>query len=129
MVISHCAVLTDSRAYVSASLNFFSKETKVKRRKLDVEERRLLLDEKAQIVQMVTVGVYTPRTARRKIKEIDWRMKPPALETMPDPETPGRSPSGSHNRHQTQSLSLDRRSISWDIEDPDKSLDNDDKEA
>ena len=119
----------DSRAYLSASSNFFSEESEVKRRKLDVEERRLLLDEKAQVVQMVTVGVYTPRTARRKIEEIDRRMKPSALETTPDPQTLGQSPSGSYNRYRTRSLSLDRHSISWDIEDPNKSLDNDDEEA
>jgi hypothetical protein len=118
-----------SRAYLSASSNFFSEESEVKRCKLDVEEHRLLLDEKAQVVQMVTVSVYTPRTAQRKIEEIDQCMKPSALKTTPDPQTPGQSPSGSYNQYWTRSLSLDRHSISWGIEDPDKSLDDDDEEA
>lgn len=121
----------DSRAYISASSNFFSGESEAKRRRLEVEERRLSLDEKAQVVQMVSVGVYTPRTARRKIEEIDQRMKPPAPETETVPSSQmwlSRSPLGSRGEHGTRSPSLDRRSVSWDIEDPEKLLDDGEEE-
>jgi len=110
---------TYHRAYISASSNYFSGESEVKCRRLDVEERRILLDEKAQILNMVTLGVYTPRTARRKIEEIDWCMKFPALVTTPSPHITGQSPSGFHGRHGSCSPSMDRQSSPWDVEDMD----------
>ena len=67
----------NNRAYISASSNYFSGEGEVKRRRLDIEERRLLLDEKEQVIRMVNIGVYTPQTARDKIEEIDQRMRLP----------------------------------------------------
>lgn len=121
MDLSCRAVLINHRAYISASLNFFSGENEVKRRHLEVEECRLSLDEKAQIVQMINVGIYSPRTARRKIEEIDQRVNPPVLEPVPDSPTLGRPPSGSSGQCQARhrSPSLGRHSAPWDSEDPD----------
>ena len=115
---------TYDRVYISASSNFFTGESEVKRRRLEVEERRISLDEKAQILNMVTIGVYTPRTARRKIEEIDQRMKLPALVATPSPQITGQSPSGSHGRYATRSPSMGRDSSPWDIEDTDELLDD-----
>ena len=114
----------NNRAYISASSNYFSGEGEVKRRRLDIEERRLLLDEKEQVIRMVNIGVYTPQTARDKIEEIDQRMRLPALETTHGSQMQGQSPLGSHGRYQTRSPSPGHHSPSWDIEDPDKSLDD-----
>jgi len=108
---------THDRAYISASSNFFSGESEVKRRRLDVEECRVTLDEKAQILNMVTVGVYSPRTARYKIDEIDERMKLPALAITPNPQIAGQPPSGPHGTH---GPSMVRHSSPWDIEDLDQ---------
>ena len=118
----------NNRAYISASSNFFSGESEVKRRRLEVEERRLLLDEKAQVIQMVNVGVYTPRTARRRIDEIDQRMKRSTFEISPtlSSRTLSRSSSGSHSQRRMQSPSLDHHSISWDADNLEQLFDDDD---
>lgn len=95
-----------------------------------MEERRVSLDEKAQVMEMVKAGIYTPRTARRLIEKIDKRARPPTLHCGDAYNSLMRiqSPSGSHSRSQTRSPSPDRRSLSWDIEDPDHRLDEIDKE-
>lgn len=109
------------RAYISASTKFFSGESEVKRRKLDVDERRLSLEEKAQVLNMVNIGIYTPRTARRKIEEIDQRPSLSARTT----QVSGQSPAGSDGRHQTPSPLTGRRSPPWSIEETDGLLDYD----
>ena len=64
-----------------------------------MEERRVSLEEKAQVMEMVKVGIYTPRTARHRIEKIDHSI-------------------GSQHQHQVHSPSVDGRSSPWDIEDP-----------
>lgn len=108
-------MLTNYRAFTSAYAHYFSEESDVKRRRLEVEERRLLLEEKAQVMDMVKVGIYTPRSARQRIKEIDERVKPPTTNY-------GEPRVQSQGRFQTLSPSPDRCSPPWDIEDPDRSL-------
>jgi len=67
---------------------------------------------------MVTAGVYTPRTARCKIEEIDKRMKLPALEITSNSRTTGRSLSESNGLYELRSPT-DRHSSPWDIEEMD----------
>ena len=114
----------NNRAYISTSSNYFSGEGEVKHCWLDIEERRLLLNGKEQVIQMINIGVYTPQTAQDKIEEIDQCMRLPTLETTHDSQMWGQSPLGSHGWYQTQSPSPGHHSTSWDIKDPDKLLDD-----
>ena len=119
--ISHYQIPTDYRAYISAGTNFFSGESEVKRCKLDVEERRISLEEKAQVLNMVNLSIYTPRTARRKIEEIDQR---PSLSARTI-EVPGQSPTGSDCQYQIPSPLTSCHSPPWRFEEIDGSLDDD----
>ena len=74
-----------------------------------MEERRVSLEEKAQVMEMVKLGVYSPRTARQRIEKIDQS-------------------SGSHDQRQVCHPSMDCRSPSWDIEDPERFLNESEEE-
>jgi hypothetical protein len=86
-----------------------------------VEEWRLFLEEKAQVMDMVKVGIYTPRSARWRIEEIDEHEK---ILTPNHAEIQVQSPSGSQGRFQTLSPTPDHHSPSWDIENLDHPLNN-----
>jgi hypothetical protein len=88
------------------------------------------LMKRLKLCRMVSIGVYTPRTARYKIEAIDQQMKPIAYETETarSPQMLSWSPSESDSRHQTQSPSQNHHSMSWDIEDPERLLDDNEEE-
>lgn len=74
----------------------------------DVKRRRLALDEKAQILEMVKMGIYTPQMALKAIEKIDGHSTPPL-------DNEERSPLRSCHQ-QVQSPSCNHRSPSYDIE-------------
>ena len=113
------------RVFTSVYARHFSEESNAKRRRLEVEERRLLLEERAQIMDMVKFGIYTPRSARRKIERIDKRTE---SSTLDNGDMLIGSPLGSQDRFQTLSPSPDRQSPTWSIEDPGRSLDDTEEE-
>lgn len=113
------------RAFTSAYARHFSEESDAKRRRLEVEERRLLLEERDQIMKMVKFGIYTPRSAHRRIERIDRHTE---SSTLDNGGTLIGSPLGSQGRFQTLSPSPDRQSLTWSIEDTDRSLNDSEDE-
>lgn len=110
----------NDRKFASVYANYFSEESNVKHRKIEVEERKLSAKEKDQVIEMVKAGIYSPRSARRKIEDIDSRTRSHADHR--NPPDPIQSPPTPHGRFQTLSPSPGYQSPRWDAGDSEGSL-------
>lgn len=119
--VSNVPLLTNHRTVTSIYSQYFSAESDVKRRRLEVEERKLLLQEKAQILDLFKAGIYTPETAHEKIEKIDRCAKPPSscCHDTSNPNAPSQSLLGSRGQRCARSPSLDHQSSSCNVEDLD----------
>ena len=106
-------MLTNYRVFTSVYSKFFSEENDAKRRRLEVEECRISLDEKAQVIDMVKAKILSPRTARQMISRIDDRTN------RTTEYHNNQSPSGSqtHIEPWTRSPSSSHQSLTWDVGD------------
>jgi hypothetical protein len=104
-------VLINCRAFMSVYSKFFSEENDAKRRWLEVEECRLSLNEKAQVIEMVKANILSPRTACRMISRIDDRTNQTTQYHKDSSE------SQIYIEPWTRSPSPGRRSLTWGIED------------